>query len=118
MLYEAIFAGEEVHICGRKDNLQNVVRPLLEEYFAWMKTLHPESGRRLADALRYSLNQKQQLMAFLEYGDVPISNNLAENGILPFVAGRKNWLFCDSAKGVESNAIVYSLVETPNACKR
>ena len=79
MLYEAIFAGEEVHICGRKDNLQNVVRPLLEEYFAWMKTLHPESGRRLADALRYSLNQKQQLMAFLEYGDVPISNNLAVN---------------------------------------
>ena len=50
--------------------------------------------------------------AFLDYGDVPISNNLAENAIRPFVVGRKNWLFCDSVKGAESSAIVYSLVET------
>lgn len=33
----------------------------------------------------------------------------------PFVVGRKNWLFCDSAKGAESSAIVYSLVETARA---
>lgn len=45
----------------------------------------------------------------------PISNNLAENAIRPFVVGRKNWLFCDSAKGAESSAIVYSLVETAKA---
>ncbi len=54
-------------------------------------------------------------MAFLDYGEVPISNNLAENAIRPFVAGRKNWLFCDSVKGAESSAIVYSLVETAKA---
>ena len=54
-------------------------------------------------------------MAFLDYGDVPISNNLAENAIRPFVVGRKNWLFCDSVKGAESSAIVYSLVETAKA---
>ena len=47
--------------------------------------------------------------------DVPISNNLAENVIRPFAAGRKNWLFCDSVKGAESSAIVYSLVETAKA---
>ena len=88
---------------------------LLEEYFAWLKTIHPEKGSKLEDALQYSLNQKQQLMAFLDYGDVPISNNLAENAIRPFVVGRKNWLFCDSAKGAESSAIVYSLVETAKA---
>ena len=66
---------------ARKDYRQNVVRPLLEEYFAWLKTIHPEKGSKLEDALRYSLNQKQQLMAFLDYGDVPIFNNLAENAI-------------------------------------
>lgn len=64
--------------------------------------------------MRYSLNQKQQLMAFLDYGDVPISNN-PENAIRPFVVGRKNWLFCDSANGAESSTIVYSLVETAKA---
>ena len=41
--------------------------------------------------------------------------DLAENAIRPFVVGRKNWLFCDSVKGAESSAIVYSLVETAKA---
>ena len=100
---------------ARKEYRQNVVLPLLEEYFAWLKSIHPEKGSKLEDAVRYSLNRKQQLMAFLDYGDVPISNNLAENAIRPFVVGRKNWLFCDSVKGAESSAIVYSLVETAKA---
>ena len=60
-------------------------------------------------------HMKQQLMAFLDYGDVPIFNNLAENAIRLFVVGRKNWLFCDSVKGAQSSAIVYSLVETAKA---
>ena len=88
-----------------------MVWPRLEEYFAWLKTIHPEKGSKLEDAVRYSLNQKQQLMAFLDYGDVPISNNLEEKAIRPFVVGRRNWLFCDSVKGAESSAIVYSVVE-------
>ena len=29
----------------RKDSLQNVVWPLLEEYFAWMKKTNPEKGQ-------------------------------------------------------------------------
>ena len=60
-------------------------RPLEHVY-----TLHPERGSKLEDAVRYSLNQKQQLMAFLDHGDAPISNNLAENAIRPFVVGGKN----------------------------
>ena len=55
------------------------------------------------------------MTAFLEHGDVPISNSLAENAIRPFVVGRKNWLFCDTVKGAESSAIVYSLAETAKA---
>ena len=81
---------------GRVKIATRVVLPLLEEYFVWLKMVHPEKGSKLEDAVRYSLSQKQQLMAFLDYGDVHISNNLAENAIRPFVVGRKNWLFCDS----------------------
>ena len=29
--------------------------------------------------------------------------------------GRKNWLFCDTPKGAEASAIVYSLVESAKA---
>lgn len=65
--------------------------------------------------MRYSLNQKQPLTAFLSNGEVPISNNLAENAIRPFTLGRKNWLFCETTKGAEASAIVYSLVESAKA---
>ena len=99
----------------RKEYRQSKVLPLLEEYFAWLKTVHPEKGSSLETAVRYSLNQKQQLMAFLDRGEIPISNNLAENAIRPFTLGRKNWLFCDTPKGAEASAIVYSIVESCKA---
>ena len=99
----------------RREYRQNIIAPVLDEYFCWLDTLDPEKGSKLEDAVRYSRNQKRQLTAFLEHGNVPISNNLAENAIRPFVVGRKNWLFCDTVKGAESSAIVYSLVETAKA---
>lgn len=34
--------------------------------------------------------------------DVPIDNNRAENTIRPFTAGRKNWLFNNTDRGVNS----------------
>lgn len=79
------------------------------------KYAEPRKGSKLAEAVTYARNQRPALSAFLEHGDVPISNNLAENAIRPFVLGRKNWLFCDTVKGAESSAIVYSLVETAKA---
>lgn len=99
----------------RYEYRQNRELPILEEYFAWLNTVHPEKGSKLEEAVRYSLNQKQQLSEFLNNGEIPISNNLAENAIRPFTLGRKNWLFCDTPKGAESSAIVYSLVESAKA---
>ena len=119
--YNKLFAQER--ICkkdnptskGRREYRQNVILPILEEYFCWLETVHPEKGSKLYDAVTYARNQKDALMAFVSYGDVPISNNLAENAIRPFTLGRKNWLFCDSAKGTEASAVVYSLVEIAKA---
>ena len=65
--------------------------------------------------MTYAKNQKKFLNAFLEHGEVDISNNFAENAIRPFVQGRKAWLFCDTPKGADSSAIVYSIVETAKA---
>ena len=89
--------------------------PLLEAYWAWLKKIDPTPGSKLAEAVTYAQNQKQYLSAFLEHGEVEISNNFAENAIRPFVMGRKNWLFCDTPKGAESSAIVYTMVETAKA---
>ena len=99
----------------RKEYRQNYILPVLEEYFCWVNTLDPEKGSKLAEAVTYAKNQKTALCVFVEHGDVPISNNLAENAIRPFTVGRKNWLFCDTVKGAESSAIVYSMVESAKA---
>ena len=55
------------------------------------------------------------LCAFLEHGEIEISNNQVENAIRPFVVGRKGWLFADTPQGAEANAIIYSLMETAKA---
>ena len=88
---------------------------LLEAYWCWVETLEPVPGSKLAEAVAYARNQKPYLSAFLDYGEVDISNNFAENAIRPFTLGRKNWLFCDTPKGADSSAIVYTLVETAKA---
>ena len=80
-----------------------------------MEKLEPTPGSKLEDAVVYARNQKASLNAFMEHGEVDISNNTAENAIRPFVVGRKNWLFYDTPKGAESGAIVYTLVESAKA---
>ena len=99
----------------RKYARQAMAEPLLEAYWLWLKTVDPTPGSKLAEAVTYATNQRVPLTAFLTHGEVDISNNLAENAIRPFVVGRKNWLFCDTVKGAESSAIVYTLVETAKA---
>ena len=44
-----------------------------------------------------------------------MSNNVAENSILPFVVGRKNREFSTAVKGAEASAAVYSIVEMAKA---
>lgn len=48
-------------------------------------------------------------------GRLELDNNRAERAIKPFVLGRKNWLFSNTAKGAKSSALIYSVVETSKA---
>jgi len=105
----------EMSSSERKTARQVKAEPLLEAYWLWLKTLDPVPGSKLSEAVTYAQNQKPYLSAFLDHGEVDISNNFAENAIRPFVVGRKNWLFSDTTKGAESSAVVYSLVETAKA---
>ena len=114
-----LFAAEKKYAglsdAERKTARQVGVESLLEAYWCWVETLDPVPGSKLAEAVAYARNQKPYLSAFLDYGEVDISNNFAENAIRPFTLGRKNWLFCDTPKGADSSAIVYTLVETAKA---
>ena len=48
-------------------------------------------------------------------GQLNIDNNRAERAIKPFVIGRKNWLFSQTANGANASAILYSIIETAKA---
>jgi hypothetical protein len=78
-----------------------------------LPTIVPSS--LLGKALQYIRGQWAKLVRYAENGNLPISNNLCENAIRPFVAGRKGWLFADTVAGGQANANLYSLVETCKA---
>lgn len=91
------------------------VKPLLDEFFAWLDTVQISGKSKLADAIRYALNERKYLYTFLQDGNVPIDNNRAENVIRPFAVGRKNWLFSNTANGAKCSAALYSIVSTVQA---
>ena len=88
--------------------------PVLEAHWTWLNTIPRPTGK-LKDAVTYAQNQKAHLCAFLEHGEIAISNNRVENAIRPFVIGRKGRLFADTPQGAEASAIIYSLMETAKA---
>jgi transposase len=73
---------------------------------------HVAPGSGLGKAIGYMLEQWPKLLVYLNYGFLPIDNNLVENAIRPFVIGRKNWLFSGSPRGASASAAIYSIIET------
>ena len=69
----------------------------------------------LKDAVTYAQNQMAHLSAFLEHGEIEISNNQVENAIRHFVVSRKGWLFVDTPQDAAASAIIYSLMKTAKA---
>ncbi len=89
-------------------------QPVLNAFSAWIREQTPKvlPKSALGQALKYCRNQKERLEAFMEDGRLEIDNNRGERSIKPFIIGRKNWLFSNTAKGARSSAIIYSIVET------
>ncbi|ASL49001.1 hypothetical protein bAD24_p01540 (plasmid) [Burkholderia sp. AD24] len=67
------------------------------------------------EALQYMLGQWCKLVRHFENWTWPISNNVCENALSPFVVGRRDRLFADTVAGAQASANLYSLVESCNA---
>ena len=70
---------------------------------------------KLGEAIQYCLNQWEKLARYTFDGQLSIDNNRAERAIKPFVIGRKNWLFSQTATGANASAVLYSIIETAKA---
>lgn len=90
------------------------VKPVVEEYFLWVKdalTTQLAKGKT-AEGLKYSINQEKYLKVFLDDGEVPIDNSASERSIRTFCIGKKNWVLINSIKGAKASAVIYSISET------
>lgn len=94
---------------------QAVIKPLVDAFFAYLKTINVSKKDKFGDAVGYALNQEKYLRVFLTDGDVPIDNNASERAIRGFCIGKKNWQMIDMIHGAKSSAIIYSIVETAKA---
>jgi transposase len=72
-------------------------------------------GGSLAKACNYTLTMWQKLTRFLEYPELELSNNLAENSMRPVAIGRKNWIHVGSPQAGPKIAAILSVVES---CRR
>jgi transposase len=87
-------------------------KPVSDEFFAWVGSLHALPKSLLGEAVHYSLSQREYLENIYLDGRTELSNNRAERSVRPFVQGRKQWLFSNTPNGAQSSSILYSIIET------
>jgi len=96
---------------------QERARPLLDgirsKIEAAQSVALPSSA--LSKACQYALALWKKLTRFLEYPELELSNNLAENSMRPVALGRKNWLHIGSPHAGPKVAAILSIVES---CRR
>ena len=102
---------------GRHALRQERAKPLLDEIRSKIDAAHsvalPSSA--LSKACQYALTLWRKLTRFLEYPELELSNNLAENSMRPVALGRKNWIHIGSPQAGPKVAAILSVVES---CRR
>lgn len=90
------------------------IKPLVDEYFTWIKeqasVALPKS--KTAEGITYCINQESYLRIFLKDGEVPMDNSASERALRTFCIGRNNWKFCNTERGAQASANIYSISET------
>lgn len=115
----AIYHAE--HFCNtdaspdeRLQNRQQIVKPLVDAYFAWVESAIEKAApnTEIYKALDYSINQKKFLKRFLDNPMIPLDNNAAERCIRKFCVGKHSWHVIGSNRGAKSSAVIISIVQT------
>jgi len=104
-------------VAARHVRRQERAKPLLDEIHGRIETAQslalPASA--LSKACHYALTLWRKLTQFLEYPELELSNNLAENSMRPVALGRKNWIHIGSPRAGPKVAAILSVVES---CRR
>ena len=113
-LFELEQESKKLDLEKRFEYKTKVMKPVFESFYQWVVDLSSQvlPKSRLGIAIQYALNQLPQVRNYFLDAKLDLDNNRAERSIKPFVIGRKNWLFSNSAGGAEASAKLYSIVQT------
>lgn len=93
---------------------QELSRPLVDAFFAWLKAQAARVSRKsdLGEAMAYMLKRQDGFQLFLDDGRVDIDSNLVENAIRSPAMNRRNALFAGHDEGGRNWARFASLIGT------
>ena len=91
---------------------QEKAKPVLDLIQEEVSKIQAPPKSLLGIAITYTINQWPYLIAYLNYGEVPISNCWIENQVRPFAVGRRNWLFTGTPESASKAALLYSLIQS------
>ena len=106
-------SGDQLYEYVRKQR-QKRIRPVFDEFLVWLNKKKPlnEGKNTMTNAINYVLNNQEGLMRFIDFGEAPISNQITEQSIRPFVVIRNRCKFHFGMAGADVSAMLYSLMIT------
>ena len=97
----------------RQQYAPSVLDEIRKHILAMSKTVLPKSAA--GQACGYTLAIWKRLIRFLDYPELELSTNLAENSMRPIALGRANWIHIGSEQAGPRVAAILSVVES---CRR
>jgi transposase len=115
--FDAEARGRALSVAARHVRRQERAKPLLEEIRGNIEAAQSVASPAsvLSKACHYALTLWRKLTRFLEFPELELSNNLAENSMRPVTLGRKNWIHIGSPQAGPKVAAILSVVKS---CRR
>lgn len=109
--------AQNCDLAARAALRQQQAMPLLDRIKQEIEAVRGRAlpSSKLGNAIAYTLGLWTKLTHFLDYPELELSNNLAENSMRPVALGRKNWIHIGSPQAGPKVAAILSIVET---CRR
>jgi transposase len=114
---DAAARAQNLDLAARDRLRQQQARPLLETIRQQIEAAREQAlpASKLGGAIAYTLGLWERLQRFLDYPELELSNNLAENSMRGVAVGRKNWIHIGSPQAGPKVAAILSVLET---CRR
>ncbi len=111
------YSGDENYYDIRFRERAEKLAPIIDNFINYVEKEIKDALPRspLGKALDYARKHLPGLKNVLLDGSLEVDNNAAERAIKPFVIGRKNFLFANTANGAIASSTIYSIVETAKA---